>query len=199
MKVLDVVTVAAIVFAAYGLGHRDGKFSAEESARAARRKAVSDSAFAWQLIHARTTKQSSIVNRQMTIDSTHQVAHTASADSLAGVVAQLKDSLLGSYSAGDSLIHYRLIVRTQDQELEQLRSALAAAVRQIFALRNERDAWRANADQAVPIVVGLQQALEAEVAAHKCKILGLIQCPSRTTVAVASLLLGTSIGIVVTH
>lgn len=102
------------------------------------------------------------------------------ADALARQLDELPEPQL------DDATGWRMRYQLRTGEVQKLRSALTTAQGELIVLRRDRDRGWLLADSAYTVVIlGLEQALRDERDARRCRILGLIPCPSRTTAFVA--------------
>jgi hypothetical protein len=124
---------------------------------------------------------------------------TAAADTIGLRVAMLEDSVRAVPLAGDSLRFFVQIAFQQRLEIGKLRSALDGYARGYQLLERDRNQWKELADQAQPVIVGLQAAIDREVAAHRCRIVGLLPCPSRKIAIVGGFILGAGATLTLTH
>jgi hypothetical protein len=200
----------------YGIGHRDGRFSVEEEQRAQKRKEAKAVAFSSEVIHLRQVGVSESSKRAVAASQVRaaaiaqsRVVEVAAADSSRDELDALRAVLPTLFDTRDSLRVRTQMLRSAEQEAAHLRTALERSEdekREINAQRDsarfDRDRWEMDAIKLHDSQILLVKALDAEVAAHTCRIgAGILSigCPSRKVVAIGAFVLGAGAVLHFTH
>jgi hypothetical protein len=203
--------VAGVIL--YGIGHRDGRFAVEEEQRAQKRKEAKASAFSSEVIHLRqvavseTSKRSVAASQaRAAVIAQSRVVELAAADSARDELGALRAVLPTLFDTRDSLRVRTLMLRSAEQEAAHLRTALERSEEEkseIIAQRDtismDRDRWEMDAIKLHDSQILLVAALDAETAAHRCRIGWLLPCPSRKIAVVGGFILGAGAVLTLTH
>lgn len=167
----------------WGLGRWDGWIAERDRALDRQTSAALTLAKQWRTAYAEVAKEAQLERQRAQAAQAEARRHALRGDSLAALVQALEPSLVSAGTAQDSArICCRLFALRTD-ELAAARAQLDAHDVALGALMRERDGWQVLADSAYQVVIpGLEQALQAERDARRCRML-FVPCPSRGTVA----------------
>lgn len=162
------LVIGAVVCGSLGWTLRDNAPTLADQDRDRQREFEVDRARAWQDRYEAADRDTVFIIREKAV-----------ADSIGAILSAYRDSLPRLYSTGDSL---RVAMRgwmLAEIRGDRLQSALNKAT--VWG----RIGWGL-ADSAAPVIQGLQDALERETKARRCRIIGILSCPSRKTAAIAA-------------
>jgi hypothetical protein len=187
LKVLPVPILLALVGAAllYALGRWDASISERDRALDQQTQAALEMSKTWSGKYAGAVEASQRDSVELARLRQERSFVMAEADALARELETLPEPKLDDAAGWKRRCELRTV------EVEKLRSVITTAQGELIILRRDRDRFRVLADSAYgKVIPTLETALEDERDARRCRILGLFNCPSRTTAFVAGGIVG---------